>query len=254
MLIIISPAKRLELEKLPPLFNPTTPDFLEYSEKLIKKLKTLSQKKVAELMDLSKDLVRLNIERYARWQLPFSEENSFQTIYTFQGDVYRKLDASSLNEADLLFAQEHLRILSGLYGVLRPLDLIQPYRLEMGTKLVYKQKKNLYEFWGNLISDTINQLLDKQNSKVLINLASNEYFKSIKPRQISAPIITPVFKDFKNGEYKVLFLFAKYARGLMTRYIIKNKIDNAEDLKLFNEEGYSFDSNLSTDTEWVFTR
>lgn len=254
MLIIISPAKRLELEKLPPLNNPTIPDFLEHSEKLIKKLKTLSKKKLTGLMDLSEELVRLNIERYARWQLPFSEENSFQTIYTFQGDVYRKLDASSLNKDDLIFAQEHLRILSGLYGILRPLDLIQPYRLEMGTKLVYRQKKNLYEFWGNLISDTINQLLEKQDSKVLINLASNEYFKSVKPKQIKAPIITPVFKDFKNGEYKVLFLFAKYARGLMTRYIIKNKIETAEELKLFNEDGYSFDSNLSTDSDWVFTR
>lgn len=254
MLTIISPAKRLELEKLPPLYNPTIPDFLEHSEKLINKLKTFSQKKIAGLMDLSEELVRLNIERYARWQLPFSEKNSFQTIYTFHGDVYRKLDASSLKEDDLIFAQEHLRILSGLYGVLRPLDLIQPYRLEMGTKLVYRQKKNLYEFWGNLILDTINQLLEKQNSKVLINLASNEYFKSVKPRQIKAPIITPVFKDFKNGEYKVLFLFAKYARGLMVRYIINNKIETAEELKLFNEEGYSFDSNLSTDTDWVFTR
>ncbi len=254
MLTIISPAKRLELENLPPVYNYTIPDFLEQSEKLIKKLRTLSQKKIAKMMDLSDDLVRLNIERYAGWHLPFSGKNAFQTIHTFQGDVYRKLDAESLINSDLDFAQEHLRILSGLYGILRPLDLIQPYRLEMGTKLAYRQKKNLYEFWGNTISDYINELLEKQELKILINLASNEYFKSVKPRQIKAPIITPVFKDFKNGQYKVLFLYAKYARGLMTRFIIENRINTPEELKLFDKEGYSYDVNLSTNTEWVFTR
>ena len=254
MLTIISPAKRLELEKSPQEYKSTIPDFLDQSKKLIQKLRSLSQKKISELMDLSPDLVRLNIERYARWHLPFTEDNAMQAIQTFQGDVYKKLDARSLSEADINFAQEHLRILSGLYGILRPLDLIQPYRLEMGTKLVYRQKKNLYEFWGNLLSDHVNKLLESQKSKFLINLASNEYFKSIKPKQINAPIITPVFKDFKNGQYKILFLYAKYARGLMTRFIIRNKIDSPEELKLFDKEGYTYDPNISSESEWVFTR
>ncbi len=205
-------------------------------------------------MDLSPELTALNFERYHSWNLPFSQKNAKQAILAFQGDVYRKLKAQTLNEKELDFAQEHLRILSGLYGILRPLDLIQPYRLEMGTKLSVSGNKNLYEFWGRKLAENLLKEMEKQNTKVLINLASNEYFKAIKPKNINIPIITPVFKDFKNGQYKVLFLYAKYARGLMTRFIIKNKIDKPEKLKLFDSEGYAFDSNLSTEKEWVFTR
>lgn len=254
MIIILSPAKRLDFNKTLATSTHTQPQMADQSKELIKKLRTLSLKKISGLMDLSPELTQLNFERYHNWLWPFNLENAKQTILAFQGDVYKKLDAQSLNEKDLTFAQEHLRILSGLYGVLRPLDLIQAYRLEMGTKLQTSRGKNLYEFWGNTLTENINSILETQSTKVLINLASNEYFKAIKPKNILAPIITPVFKDFKNGQYKVLSLYAKYARGLMTRFIIKNKIDKPEKLKLFDAEGYAFDSNLSNEKEWVFTR
>lgn len=254
MIILLSPAKRLDFETEPGFNKHTQAQMVAQSEILIKKLRTFSRKKISELMDLSPELAALNFERYHKWQLPFTPENAKQTILAFQGDVYRKLDAHSLTEKELDFAQEHIRILSGLYGVLRPLDMIQPYRLEMGTKLSVSGKKNLYEFWGNKLAENLSNEMADQKTKVLINLASNEYFKAIKPKNINIPIITPVFKDFKNGQYKVLFLYAKYARGMMTRFIIKNKIDRPERIKLFNEDGYAFDSNLSSETEWVFTR
>lgn len=254
MIIILSPAKRLDFDNTSAIKSHTQPQMADQSKELIKKLRTLSLKKISDLMDLSPELTQLNFERYHNWHWPFSLENAKQTILAFQGDVYKKLDAQSMNEKQLAFAQEHLRILSGLYGVLRPLDLIQAYRLEMGTKLQTSQGKNLYEYWGDSLTENINSILETQSTKVLINLASNEYFKAVKPKNIDVPIITPVFKDFKNGRYKVLSLYAKYARGLMTRFIIKNKIDKPEKLKLFDAEGYAFDSNLSSETEWVFTR
>jgi len=254
MITLLSPAKRLDFEPVPITKKYTQPQMLDKSKLLIKKLQTFSRKKIAELMDLSPELTALNFERYHSWNLPFSQKNAKQAILAFQGDVYRKLKAQTLNEKELDFAQEHLRILSGLYGILRPLDLIQPYRLEMGTKMDVSGNKNLYEFWGRKLAENLLKEMEKQNTKVLINLASNEYFKAIKPKNINIPIITPIFKDFKNGQYKVLFLYAKYARGLMTRFIIKNKIDKPEKLKLFDSEGYAFDSNLSTEKEWVFTR
>ncbi len=254
MIILLSPAKRLDFNKTSAVKTHTQPQMADQSKELIKKLRTLSLKKISDLMDLSPELTQLNFERYHNWHWPFSLGNAKQTILAFQGDVYKKLDAQSLNKKELVFTQEHIRILSGLYGVLRPLDLIQAYRLEMGTKLQTFQGKNLYEFWGNTLTENINSILETQSSKVLINLASNEYFKAIKPKNIDAPIITPVFKDFKNGQYKVLSLYAKYARGLMTRFIIKNKIYKAEKLKLFDADGYAFDSNLSNEREWVFTR
>ena len=254
MIILLSPAKRLDFNTTSAIRTHTQPQMVDQSKELIKKLRTLSLKKISGLMDLSPELTQLNFERYLNWHLPFSLENAKQTILAFQGDVYKKLDAQSLNEKELAFAQEHLRILSGLYGVLRPLDLIQAYRLEMGTKLQTFQGKNLYEYWGDSLTENINSILETQSTKVLINLASNEYFKAIKPKNNDVPIISPVFKDFKNGRYKVLSLYAKYARGLMTRFIIKNKIDKPEKLKLFDAEGYAFDANLSSEKEWVFTR
>ena len=254
MIILLSPAKRLDFNTTSAINTHTQPQMADQSKELIKKLRTLSLKRISDLMDLSPELTQLNFERYHNWHWPFSLENAKQTILAFQGDVYKKLDAQSLNEKEMTFAQEHLRILSGLYGVLRPLDLIQAYRLEMGTKLQTSQGKNLYEYWGDSLTENINNILETQNTKVLINLASNEYFKAVKPKNIDVPIITPVFKDFKNGRYKVLSIYAKYARGLMTRFIIKNKIDKPEKLKLFDAEGYAFDSNLSSEMEWVFTR
>ncbi len=254
MIILLSPAKRLDFESVSSTNKYTLARMTDQSELLIKKLRSLSRKKISELMDLSPELANLNFERYQKWHLPLTPENAKQTILAFQGDVYRKLDAQSLSEKDLDFAQEHVRVLSGLYGVLRPLDLIQPYRLEMGTKLSVSGKKNLYEFWGNKLAQNLSEEMEKQKSKVFVNLASNEYYKAVKTINTNFPVITPVFKDFKNGKYKVLFLYAKYARGLMTRFIIRNKIDKPENLKLFDSEGYAFDSNLSTETEWVFTR
>jgi len=205
-------------------------------------------------MGISPKLAQLNFERFINWQLPFSTDNAKQALLAFKGDVYTGLDAYSLNEDELQTAQNDLRILSGLYGVLKPLDLIQAYRLEMGKKLQTKKGNNLYEFWGDKITKEINKSLIAKNDKYLINLASNEYFKAVVKKKVKAEIITPVFKDFKNGQYKVISFFAKKARGLMTRFIIQNKITDPEHLKAFNSEGYNFNPQLSKNTELVFTR
>ena len=252
MKIVISPAKTLDYQTKVPTNTYTQPVFLEESEKLVNVLKKKSKKQLSELMHISDNLAQLNYQRNQDWTLPFTEQNARQAIYAFNGDVYRGIDIQSLPLKKLDKLQDALRILSGQYGVLKPLDLMQPYRLEMGTKLKVGKTENLYQFWDTKITKSLNNEL-KENEP-LINLASNEYFKAIKPKSLNAEIITPVFKEFKNENYKIIAIFAKYARGLMVRYIIDNNIETIEELKGFDCEGYAFDSNLSSQNELVFTR
>ena len=252
MLIVISPAKSFSKEVNAPALSYTQPYYLENSEKLMGKLRGLSKKKLAGLMNLSDDLATMNMERHQNWQPPFAVDNADPAIFAFNGEVYRGLDAKSLSNADLDYSQEHLRILSGLYGALKPLDLIQPYRLEMGAKLKYYRKTNLYQFWGDEITDDINSILKKE--EVLINLASIEYFKAVNHKKIKGKIITPVFKDFSNGEYKSLMTYAKNARGMMSRYIIQERIENPELLKSFNGGNYCYSPEMSDEVTYVFTR
>ena len=254
MLIVISPAKSLDFKTPPVIQDFTIPEFLNESEKLVGRLKTMSPKQLSKLMNISADLGELNFKRYQEWNTPFTPENSKQAILAFNGDVYQGLNASTLSEAKLLLAQGKLRILSGLYGVLKPLDLIQPYRVEMGTKLKYYKSKDLYAFWNPLITKIINQAVTESGSEVLINLASNEYFKSIDKKKLTAEIVTPDFKDLKNGSYKMISFFAKRARGLMTRFILENNIAEPADLLAFNDEGYAFNPRISNPGNPVFTR
>jgi len=254
MLIVISPAKKLDYETPSKTSVFTTPDYMSDSKRLIQRLRDFSALDLAELMKLSMKLAELNFDRYEAWKPTCTEKNAKQAILAFQGDVYQGLDAASFSAADFKFAQQHLHILSGLYGLLRPLDLMQPYRLEMGTRLETDRGKNLYEFWGSTITEGLNKQLKKLKTDTLINLASNEYFKSVKTKELDANIITPAFKEFKNGDYKMIGIYAKRARGLMSRYIIKNKLNDPEALKEFDEEGYRFSSKLSKGNNWVFTR
>lgn len=254
MLIVISPAKTLDFETPATIKKATEPDFLSRSADLIDDIRELSPDDLSNLMGISPKLAELNHRRFMNWKPPFSLENAKQSVLAFKGDVYTGLDAESLSVKQLNFAQQHLRILSGLYGLLRPLDLMQPYRLEMGTKLANRGGKNLYEFWGHDITDAINVQLKKTQSMQLINLASNEYFKSIKSGDVQADIITPVFKDLKNGKYKIISFYAKKARGLMSRYIIENQLTAVEDIKRFDLEGYRYAPDESTARDWVFSR
>lgn len=254
MLLVVSPAKKLDYEPQTKTDIHTTPDYLKDSAQLIKRLRDFSSLDISELMNVSTKIAELNFERYAKWNKNFTLTNAKQSVLAFKGDVYLGLDASSFTASDFKFAQKHLRILSGLYGLLRPLDLMKPYRLEMGSKLSTTRGKNLYEFWDKTITNGLNAQLENLKSGTLVNLASNEYFKSVKPGYLNANIITPMFKDYKNGEYKMIGVYAKKARGLLSRYIIKNKITNPEDIKLFKDEGYRFNSTLSQDNQWVFTR
>ena len=254
MLIVISPAKTLDYETTAKTKVFTTPDYLDQSQRLINRLRTFSSLDISDLMKVSAKIADLNFDRYESWKKPFTVNNAKQAILAFKGDVYTGLDASTFKADEFKFAQQHLRVLSGLYGLLRPLDLMQPYRLEMGTKLKTDVGKNLYEFWGSDITEGLNKQLKKIKSKYLINLASNEYFKSVKPTELNAQIITPAFKEFKNGEYKMIGIYAKKARGLLSRYIIQNKLNDPEDIKLFNEDGYRFNKKLSNENNWVFTR
>jgi len=254
MLIVISPAKTLDFETPPKTRKFTQPAHLEQSQVLIDTLKKQSPGKLQKLMNISPALSELNHERYHDWHTPFDSSNAKQAILAFKGDVYTGLEAENLDSKDLTWAQNHLRILSGLYGVLRPLDLMQPYRLEMGTALKTKKGKNLYEFWDTEITDVINQQLKAIKSTTLVNLASNEYFKSVKPKSLEANIITPGFKDWKNGEYKMISFFAKKARGQMSAWIIKNRVTDFEALADFNEDGYRFNAKQSTPDKPVFLR
>jgi len=250
MHILISPAKTLDMDATIVLPKTTLSPFEKDSAALIKDLKKLKTNDIQDLMKVSPKIAELNAERFNNWSLPFDATNAKAAIYAFKGDVYTGLDADSLSEDDMDFAQEHLSILSGLYGLLCPLDLMQAYRLEMGTKFANKKGKNLYEFWGSKITKEINN----REQDIVINLASNEYFKAVDKKVLKAEIITPVFKDEKNGVLKVISFFAKKARGMMTRFIIQNHITNVEDLKNFNLGSYAFSEALSTDKEWVFTR
>ncbi|ARV07748.1 hypothetical protein BTO04_14055 [Polaribacter sp. SA4-10] len=252
MKIIISPAKSLDFESKVPTGLYTQPRFLEESNKLNKKLKTLSKNKLSDLMSISSDLSALNYERNQNWKTPFNQENAKQAIYAFTGEVFRGIDVNSLKEDKLPLLQQRLRIISGLYGLLKPLDLIQPYRLEMGTKLKVGRTENLYKFWDNKIVNSLNDELSE--NELVINLASSEYFKVIPKKLLKVPMITPVFKDFKNGEYKTIMTFAKKARGLMVRYIIDNNLKTIEDLKGFNVDNYRFSEEMSSGNDLFFTR
>lgn len=254
MLIVISPAKLLDFETAPKTQQFTMPELLEESEKLIGRLKKMSPKQLSKLMGISDNLGELNFQRFQSWHLPFTPENAKQAVLAFNGEVYRGLKAEILSEEKLLLAQSKLRILSGLYGVLKPLDIIQPYRLEMGTRLNYYRNKNLYEFWNPEITKRVNQAVAESGSGVLVNLASNEYFKSIDKKKLRAEIVTPEFKDLKNGEYKMITVFAKKARGLMSRFIIENDIIDVENLQAFEVEGYNYNPRLSKPGNPVFTR
>ncbi len=252
MKIIISPAKSLNFESKVPTSLYSIPEFLEHSAKLNKKLKTISRNKLSELMGISSSLAELNYERNQIWELPFTLDNAKQAIYTFSGEVYKGIDVNSLSTEKLPILQSRLRILSGLYGILKPLDLIQPYRLEMGTRLKVGSQENLYKFWGDKITNSLNhEILDNE---LFVNLASSEYFKVINKKALNTPMITPVFKDFKNGQYKIIMTFAKKARGSMVRYIIDHNITTTDRLRNFDTNGYRFDEKLSTETELVFTR
>jgi cytoplasmic iron level regulating protein YaaA (DUF328/UPF0246 family) len=254
MLIVLSPAKTLDYDTPPTTDIHSQPDFLKHSVELIDTLRTLSPAQVASLMGVSDALAALNVGRYASWSPRFTPGNAKQAVLAFNGDVYEGLDAAALSKKQLDYAQSHIRILSGLYGVLRPLDLMQPYRLEMGTRLANPRGKDLYAFWGDRVTDALNRILAEQKSKFLINLASEEYFKVVKPKLLNAPVITPVFEDWKNGRYKIISFYAKRARGLMARYAAVNGIRQAEKLKTFDSEGYAFDKQESTGQYWLFRR
>ncbi len=254
MMIVISPAKNLDFDSALPVSKHTQAKMLSDSQLLINDLSEFSPQDLSKLMGISDKLAILNFSRYQTWQLPFDKDNARQALFAFKGDVYTGMDAYNFDKDDIDFTQKNLRILSGLYGLLRPLDLIQPYRLEMGTKLQNARGKSLYDFWGNKISSALNKELLKTDNPLLINLASNEYFKSINTKNLNADVITPVFKDMKNGKYKIISFFAKKARGLMSAYIIKNKLTQAKQLKKFNRAGYTYSDTMSTSTELVFVR
>lgn len=254
MILVVSPAKNLDTESPIPTSEFSQPTLLAKAKRLAIKCKTLSPAQLSSLMSISDKLGILNAERFNSFSTPFSLDNARQAMYMFNGDVYTGLDAYSLEQDDIQFAQSHLRILSGLYGVLRPLDLMQAYRLEMGTKLETDSGKNLYAFWGDKIAKTLNESLQESGSDVLVNLASNEYFKAVDKKSLTAQVITPIFKDCKNGNYKVISFYAKKARGLMARYIIKNKISDIKQLTDFNSAGYYFDQSSSSENAPVFLR
>jgi len=254
MLIVISPAKKLDMEAESPFSTHTQPELLQHSQLLIDTLREKDSFDIAELMKLSIKLADLNVARYQAWHTPFHLDNAKQALWAFRGDVYQGMDTDSFSDDDASFAQAHLRILSGLYGLLRPFDLMQAYRLEMGTRFDNIRGKNLYEFWGNLITEHLNTALKEQGDDVLINLASQEYFKSINPKNLNGNIITPVFKEHKNGQYKVIGIYAKRARGLMSRHIIQNRLNTIDALRDFNLDGYSWNAELSDSRQLVFTR
>lgn len=254
MLIFLSPAKSLDYKTPPHVPTFTQPAFLDRSQTLIEQLRALSPADVAQLMDLSDPLALLNFNRYADWSLPFTPENAKQAVLAFDGDVYDGLAAKTLSAADLDFAQQHVRILSGLYGILKPLDLMQPYRLEMGTRFKNAAGKDLYAFWGETLLDAINTELDAMPRPVAVNLASEEYFKAAIGRKFKGELIQPVFEDWKNGKYKIISFYAKRARGLMTRYAVLNRLTDPEGLKDFDSDGYAFAPEASDDRSWVFRR
>ncbi|MEC5128262.1 peroxide stress protein YaaA [Verrucomicrobiales bacterium BCK34] len=254
MLAVISPAKTLDYESTLPSLRPTQPRLLDQSEALIKVLRKLSSSDLQALMGISEKLGDLNAERNQSWSVPFSSDNARAALFAFKGDVYTGFTLDEYASEDFSFAQKHLRILSGLYGVLRPLDLMQPYRLEMGTALQTSKGKNLYEFWGDQITKELNAAFKASGSNTLVNLASKEYFSAVTPGELKGDVITPNFKDLKNGSYKIISFYAKKARGMMCDYMIRNRIGNPEELKGFDRDGYSFNPTLSKGNDWIFTR
>lgn len=254
MLILISPAKTLDYQSPLATERFTQPALLEHSQQLIKTARTLSAPQIKKLMGISDKLADLNATRFHDWQPDFTPENARQALLAFKGDVYTGLQAETFSDADFDFAQKHLRMLSGLYGVLRPLDLMQPYRLEMGIRFENERGKDLYQFWGDIITDTLNETLAQQGDEIVVNLASDEYFRAVKPKKLNARIIKPVFLDEKNGTFKVISFYAKKARGLMSRYIIEQRLTKPEQLTGFDREGYFFDEAASTPDELVFKR
>ena len=254
MLIVVSPAKTLDYETPLPISKTSQPVFMKRSAELVDQLRDFTPKKLGLLMSISDKLADLNFERYQTWQPKATKKNARQALLAFKGDVYQGIDAYSFKEADFLFAQEHLRMLSGLYGVLRPLDLMQPYRLEMGTKLAGSHGNNLYDFWGPDITDVLNKQLKKISSEVLLNLASNEYFNSVIPARLKGSVISPVFKDMKNGKYKIISFFAKKARGTMSGWVIRKKVTDPKKLVKFAEDGYRYSAEESTENKPVFLR
>ncbi len=254
MLFLLSPAKSLDYESPLPAVTASQPQFVAQSAELISTLKKKTPKQIAELMDLSEALAKLNTDRYKAWTPQFTQENARPAVLAFNGDVYEGLNAPSLKPKDLQWAQEHVAILSGLYGVLRPLDLMQPYRLEMGTSLKHGKNNNLYQYWGTQIADYLNQQLASHKEPVIVNLASQEYFKAVDRKTLQARVVECVFQDFKNGQYKIISFFAKRARGLMARFAIEHKVKTVEQLKAFNLEGYVFASDVSDADTLVFRR
>ncbi|MAP77217.1 peroxide stress protein YaaA [Halopseudomonas aestusnigri] len=254
MLMVISPAKTLDYDTPPVIEQSTQPRFVEHSVELIDVLREKSPQDIAKLMSLSDKLASLNVARYGSWERESTPNNAKQALLAFKGDVYTGLNAEDFSADDFAFAQQHLRMLSGLYGLLRPLDLMQPYRLEMGTKLANARGKDLYAFWGERISQWLNEDLAAQGDQVLLNLASQEYFGAVKPKALNARIIDTVFKDQKNGQYKIISFYAKKARGLMARYVIKERLQDPEGLKDFNLDGYRFDPASSSENQLVFLR
>ena len=252
MKIVISPAKSLNYEKTVPVTTYTEPQFLKQAATIQNTLKKKKPSQLSELMDISAKLAELNWQRNQDWHLPFTAENARQAVYAFDGDVYTGLDVYTLPEDKISILQERLRILSGLYGLLKPLDLMQAYRLEMGTAMPVGKNKNLYEFWKKTITKALNDELQKD--ELFLNLASNEYFSAVDAKMLKVPLITPEFKDYKDGKLKMISFFAKKARGLMVRYIIDTNAETLDDLKGFNYEGYAFDANLSKGNTLVFTR
>ena len=252
MKIVISPAKSLNYESKLPVANYSESEFMKKSETIQKTLKKKQPKELMELMHISEKLADLNWKRNQVWTLPFTKENARPAVYAFDGDVYSGLDAYSLSAEKVAVLQDKLRILSGLYGILKPLDLMQPYRLEMGTKMEIGKDKNLYEFWKKTITDSLNK--EMKDDELFVNLASNEYFSAVDTKTLKVAVITPEFKDYKDGKLKIISFYAKKARGLMVRYIIDKNAETIEDLKGFNYDGYAFDANLSKRNSLVFTR
>ena len=254
MLAVISPAKTLDFETPSLVKSSSSPEFLDHSYKLIKKLRKLPKSELSTLMSISPKLAALNEQRYKDWNIPFTKSNAKQAIMAFKGDVYTGFDFEEYKEKDFSYAQKHLRILSGLYGLLRPLDLIQPYRLEMGTKLATPKAKDLYAFWSSTLTNALNGAIKKSGNQILINLASNEYYNVIDKQALKGAVITPVFKDKKKDDYKVISFFAKKARGAMSDYIVRNRVSEPDGLKEFKGLGYRFNQKLTSDDSWVFTR
>ncbi len=254
MIILLSPAKSLDFDSEIPHTSFSVPQFLDQSEKLISKLKQLKPVNIKKLMNISNDLAGLNFQRYQDWHKADQPGQARQAVYAYKGDVYIGLDAYTMTEKDIDFANKHLRILSGLYGILKPTDLILPHRLEMGTKIKIGKSNDLYQYWKTQLTNHLEKELNKSSENLIINLASVEYSKSIDFKQIGAKVITPVFKDYKNGDYRIISFFAKKARGMLASYLIRNQIMNSDHIRSFNQDGYHFNNDLSTDIKPVFTR